>query len=321
MGLSRLWELFAEMDAIHTVAVQRFPDTSTPRGSGILLEEANTLDSVLELEDVALRTPAQVQGLAPHTLYQGVTLRLRLGGSMVIVGESGIGKSSLLRAVVGLWCNGAGTIRRASDRRSFFVAQRPYMCVGALRAQLLYPRIQREDISDERLCTVLKTVQLEHLLLTPGLDNVRADPFARVDEFEHNEKVKIKAVMGDKTQEHPNTKELPGSTAHDRWWNKLSLGEMQRVSFARLLLREGLQLVFLDEATSALSPSTERMMYELLKQHSDSYVSVGHRPQVRRFHDDVLEFRRSESSELAKHRVLSVDEYEKELTGQVAVSI
>jgi ABC-type uncharacterized transport system fused permease/ATPase subunit len=80
-----------------------------------------------------------------------------------IMGASGSGKTSLLRAIAGLWTSGSGTIRRYtlptgvenngaiteesgsgnvdSSRRGsiFFLPQKPYMVLGTLRQQLLYP--------------------------------------------------------------------------------------------------------------------------------------------------------------------------------------
>jgi len=300
-GLARLSELVAEMDAVLAASVPRLPSTATP-ARGLQLEEAEPRGCALELRGVALRTPARARGLAPRTLYDGLSLQLPPGDSLVVVGASGVGKSSLLRAVAGLWCTGAGSIRRVADDGCFFAAQRPYACVGTLRAQLLYPRVQRQDVSDERLCAVLKTVQLEHLLLNPGLDDGCRDPIARADELLRLERSKAATAVANGTA-------LPGA-ADDRWWNKLSLGEMQRISFARLLLREGLRLVFLDEATSALSPSSEASMYKLLRAHAESYVSVAHRPQVRSFHRRALELRRGEGAAPASCRVLAVAELE-----------
>ena len=47
--------------------------------------------------------------------------------------------------------------------------------------------------------------------------------------------------------------------------------------------------VVLDEATSALDVRTERLLYELLIERDVSFISVGHRPSLTRFHSSVLE--------------------------------
>ncbi|MGB1196380.1 MAG: ATP-binding cassette domain-containing protein [Synechococcus sp.] len=72
------------------------------------------------------------------------------------------------------------------------------------------------------------------------------------------------------------------------WQRILSLGEQQRLAFARLLLNSP-RYVVLDEATSALDVKTERLLYELLLERDVSFISVGHRPSLTRFHSSVLE--------------------------------
>jgi putative ATP-binding cassette transporter len=72
------------------------------------------------------------------------------------------------------------------------------------------------------------------------------------------------------------------------WPRLLSLGEQQRLAFARLLLAAP-RFVVLDEATSALDVPTERLLYALLAERDTALVSVGHRPTLLGFHDTVLE--------------------------------
>jgi putative ATP-binding cassette transporter len=72
------------------------------------------------------------------------------------------------------------------------------------------------------------------------------------------------------------------------WPRLLSLGEQQRLAFARLLLNSP-RFVVLDEATSALDVATERHLYALLAERDMAFVSVGHRPTLTAFHDTVLE--------------------------------
>ncbi len=72
------------------------------------------------------------------------------------------------------------------------------------------------------------------------------------------------------------------------WPRLLSLGEQQRLAFARLLLNAP-RYVVLDEATSALDVATEKLLYELLLQRDLAFVSVGHRPTLVDYHDTVLE--------------------------------
>ena len=80
----------------------------------------------------------------------------------------------------------------------------------------------------------------------------------------------------------------PDLTVKQDWPRLLSLGEQQRLAFARLLLN-GPRFVVLDEATSALDVTTEKKLYQLLVQREMAFVSVGHRPTLTEYHDTVLE--------------------------------
>ena len=80
----------------------------------------------------------------------------------------------------------------------------------------------------------------------------------------------------------------PDLNVKQDWPRLLSLGEQQRLAFARLLLNAP-HMVVLDEATSALDVVTERHLYDLLCRREISFISVGHRPTLREFHDTVLE--------------------------------
>ena len=72
------------------------------------------------------------------------------------------------------------------------------------------------------------------------------------------------------------------------WPRILSLGEQQRLAFARLLLNSP-RFAVLDEATSALDIETEKKLYNLLKSRELSMISVGHRPSLKDFHQNILE--------------------------------
>ena len=90
--------------------------------------------TILRLSSLTVCTPA-----GGRTLTTGLDLELRAGQSLLIVGPSGCGKSSLLRAVAGLWCRGGGVVSAPHPRRCFFLPQKPYMPLGPLRDQLIFP--------------------------------------------------------------------------------------------------------------------------------------------------------------------------------------
>jgi putative ATP-binding cassette transporter len=84
------------------------------------------------------------------------------------------------------------------------------------------------------------------------------------------------------------------------WAQRLSIGEQQRLAFARVLLARP-EIVFLDEATSALDEAAEVSLYRLLREApwKPTIVSVGHHGTLRRFHDAVVDLARSPVSRAA----------------------
>jgi putative ATP-binding cassette transporter len=75
----------------------------------------------------------------------------------------------------------------------------------------------------------------------------------------------------------------------DNWSHILSLGEQQRIAFARMLLTQP-DWLFLDEATSALDEPTERQLYRLLREKlpNTAIISIGHRNTLHSFHTRKL---------------------------------
>ena len=100
-----------------------------------------------------------------------------------------------------------------------------------------------------------------------------------------------------------------GLNATGDWASILSLGEQQRLAFARLVLAAP-PVALLDEATSALDSKNEARMYGLLRGLPDtSYVSVGHRDSLIGYHDEILRLEGDSS-----WRTLRADVYKEELS-------
>ena len=195
----------------------------------------------LALEHVTLETPQH-----ERVLVKDLSLAVEPGAGLMIVGRSGGGKSSLLRAIAGLWDAGSGRIVRPGPREMIFLPQQPYMVLGSLRSQITYPDAE-EEIPDQDLLRLLERVNL-------------GDVAAR----------------------------FGGLDAELDWAKVLSVGEQQRLAFARVLLAEP-RYAMLDEATSALDLANEAGLYRQLAQASITPVSVSHRPALLEYHSDVLE--------------------------------
>ncbi len=105
-------------------------------------------------------------------LLKNLSVTVATGQSLLITGASGLGKTSLLRAIAGLWQLGLGTIARPARSELLFLPQRPYLIPGSLRQQLLYPHHQ-EQLDESQLMQVLQQVNLLDIAYRfGGLDGI-----------------------------------------------------------------------------------------------------------------------------------------------------
>ena len=176
------------------------------------------------------------------TLIENLNLTLPKGSTLLIQGNSGVGKTTLLRTVAGLWAYSEGDVYCPTHQ--LFLSQKPYLPQGSLLTALAYPNEEKVFNRDEMI-EVLKQVSLGHLQ-------------DRLDQEQD-------------------------------WTSILSLGEQQRLAFARLLLHKP-NVAFLDEATASMDEGLEDNMYRLLKERlpNTTVISVGHRSTLQAFHQQQL---------------------------------
>ena len=245
--LDRLTEFAAGINRLSTFSVAIKSPPEVPEGESTIDTITN---SCLGIEHLTLKTPNY-----QRTLVRDISLEIPSGNGLLIMGPSGSGKSSILRAIAGFWNSGTGAIYRPELNEILFLPQKPYMVLGSLRQQLLYPQTNL-DISDIEIQEVLEKVNLAKL----------AERFGGLDVVEN-------------------------------WSQVLSVGEQQRVAFARLFLTKP-NYVILDEATSALDVPTEEILYQQLQETSITFISVGHRPTLKNYHQQLLEITANESWKL-----------------------
>ena len=177
-------------------------------------------------------------------LIKDLNITLTQGNSLLIQGQSGVGKTTLLRTIAGLWSYAEGKIF-CPQHNTLFLSQRPYLPQGNLLTALYYPDTT-ENVDLAKITRILERVQLAHLQ----------------DRLEQEQD----------------------------WSRILSLGEQQRLAFARLLLHKP-KVAFLDEASASLDEGMEHAMYRLIREElpNTTIISVGHRSTLVPLHQQQLE--------------------------------
>ena len=203
-----------------------------------------------------VRTPTGVE------LIDDLSFSIERGQSLMVCGAAGVGKTSILRCLKGLWETELTLSKRTISlpENVLFVPQTPYLPARAsLQDQLTYPkRLAAGAVPEEILRRVLTSVHLEHFL---DREAAAAGDGGGVD-----------------------------------WNGALSLGERQQLALGRVLLAKPVFAV-LDEATSAIEDDVEAFLFEHLQNCGITLLTVTHRAsRLKRFHQQLLRIHPKASS-------------------------
>jgi putative ATP-binding cassette transporter len=120
------------------------------------LHVARLRDGDLRLSGVQLARPDG------RVLLDGATATIHPGDHVALLGPSGAGKRTLLRAIAGIWPFGRGRIEVPEQARTLFLPERPYLPLGTLRAAVSYPAPEG-SFPDERIREALELLGLGSL--------------------------------------------------------------------------------------------------------------------------------------------------------------
>jgi len=142
-------------------AIDRLEESLGPLGESVGIELGTSPDNCVHLRDL------NISLYDGKLMIDGAEAIVSPGEKVLVKGDSGTGKSTLIRAMAGLWPWGSGQILRPEGATIAFMPQRPYFPLGTLRSAVLYP-FPEQEVAEEKIRDVLARCGLEHLI--PRID-------------------------------------------------------------------------------------------------------------------------------------------------------
>ncbi|KAL5035180.1 hypothetical protein BDV3_004622 [Batrachochytrium dendrobatidis] len=242
---ARVSELLTVFDDI---AANKFQKTMVSNADVKILSQRGTIEhsESIRFTNVPIVSPNG------DVLVKALNFHVDPGMHLLIVGPNGSGKSSLFRILGGLWPVYGGVVSKPNVKSVFYIPQRPYLSLGTLRDQVIYPDTRQDmeikGITDDDLSDILNVVQVGSLVAREG-----------------------------------------GWDAEKDWKDVLAGGDKQRIAMARLFYHRP-RYAILDECTSSVGMDIERIMYTHAQSLGISLMTVSHRPSLWKYHNWILQY-------------------------------
>lgn len=160
----------------NTAGILQFGSDGRPIAKGRIVRTNDGSSAAIALIDVPVVTPNC------DIVVPSLTLSIEPGMHLLITGPNGCGKSSLFRILSGLWPIYGGELRMPAVQPAgrpcmFYIPQRPYLSIGSLRDQIIYPdtvtEMVRRGYTEADLIAIMRTVSLEHIVVRDSFEVVR----------------------------------------------------------------------------------------------------------------------------------------------------
>ncbi|KAL2912361.1 ATP-binding cassette long-chain fatty acid transporter pxa2 [Polyrhizophydium stewartii] len=236
------------LNVFDDIAANRFQKTLVSNANVEILNHRG----VIEHSDSIKFVNVPIVSPNGDVLVKDLTFHVDPGMHLLIVGPNGSGKSSLFRILGGLWPVYGGTVSKPDIKSVFYIPQRPYLSLGTLRDQVIYPDthadMKAKGVTDSDLAAIMAVVQIGGLVDREG-----------------------------------------GWDAEKDWKDVLAGGDKQRIAMARLFYHRP-RYAILDECTSSVGMDIERIMYTHSQELGISLMTVSHRPSLWKYHNWILQY-------------------------------